>query len=496
MQYQIEDKILLNNFLDKRLFNNELNKKLGKKEDEFSKENLELIIRPECNQKCDYCYITQHGNELYPIEERVDNLTLLNNLKILLDYLNYRQCYIKHWDLFAGDLFYDDFFFEIMDIFYNYFKELSVKNIKIFKEEISDIMIPCNFSFCHSKEKVNKVQEYIDKFKQLKVSLRFSWSHDGYYGIKVREKRELNQEFYNNVFNFLQYNGLGAHGMISYENIDYAIQNYNWWKNQYNLYLPERNQIMPYLLEVRNDGWTEEKIQKYLEFLGYVLEDKFTLCNRNPEIYISLMYGTEEQKKAIKCPNIYLDNDFSKLFIDGSNRNKRLGCGFSSDLSITLNNLSFVPCHRLTYPQFRGGKIIDINNNLQKINNKYLNTKITELEKTNVKNLEIDCDIGIHGYLNSVLLNKNCRLGCYNCEYKGMCVQGCLGAQYEIFTDFSIPIPSVCILFKNKINFILNKYKEWGVLDILLNNKHLNLTLNKTDIQYLHSFCERKGLIK
>jgi hypothetical protein len=29
-------------------------------------EILELIIRQDCNQKCDYCYITNYGKELYP----------------------------------------------------------------------------------------------------------------------------------------------------------------------------------------------------------------------------------------------------------------------------------------------------------------------------------------------------------------------------------------------------------------------------------------------
>ena len=36
----------------------------------------ELVIRPECNQNCSYCYITQHGKELYPLEKRVDTETI------------------------------------------------------------------------------------------------------------------------------------------------------------------------------------------------------------------------------------------------------------------------------------------------------------------------------------------------------------------------------------------------------------------------------------
>lgn len=34
---------------------------------------IEIIVRPECNQQCQYCYITQHGKELYPLNERQDN---------------------------------------------------------------------------------------------------------------------------------------------------------------------------------------------------------------------------------------------------------------------------------------------------------------------------------------------------------------------------------------------------------------------------------------
>ena len=32
----------------------------------INKHGLELIIRPNCNQTCEYCYSYQHGTELYP----------------------------------------------------------------------------------------------------------------------------------------------------------------------------------------------------------------------------------------------------------------------------------------------------------------------------------------------------------------------------------------------------------------------------------------------
>ena len=31
---------------------------------------LEIYITASCNQKCTYCYLTNHGEELYPLELR------------------------------------------------------------------------------------------------------------------------------------------------------------------------------------------------------------------------------------------------------------------------------------------------------------------------------------------------------------------------------------------------------------------------------------------
>ena len=63
-----EDKEMLKTFLNNYLFKNKIKNKLV-----ASNADVELIIRPECNQKCSYCYITKYGNELYPPEKRVDN---------------------------------------------------------------------------------------------------------------------------------------------------------------------------------------------------------------------------------------------------------------------------------------------------------------------------------------------------------------------------------------------------------------------------------------
>ena len=48
--------------------------------------SIEIIVRPDCNQKCKYCYLVQHGKESYPLHTRVDRETTLRNIKLFMDY--------------------------------------------------------------------------------------------------------------------------------------------------------------------------------------------------------------------------------------------------------------------------------------------------------------------------------------------------------------------------------------------------------------------------
>ena len=192
---------------------------------------MELIIRPECDQKCDYCYINKYGKDLFPIETRKNKEELLNNLDIFLDYLiNERKSLSEQYEIFAGDLFYDDIFFDILDIFYKYYLELQ-KNpndlIKQIKE--TKIMIPNSLSFLKDEKKEIRFDEYYNKLKSVGIRLIISYSTDGIYAISSREKRDINQEWFDKTFSFCAKYGFGVHPMISVENVAYAIDNYNWF---------------------------------------------------------------------------------------------------------------------------------------------------------------------------------------------------------------------------------------------------------------------------
>ena len=80
--FSYNEDTLITNYLFNYIFNGEQLKIYR-----LAKLKLELIISPECNQNCKYCYIAKFGKDLYPLEERVNQTDTINNLKVLLSFL-------------------------------------------------------------------------------------------------------------------------------------------------------------------------------------------------------------------------------------------------------------------------------------------------------------------------------------------------------------------------------------------------------------------------
>ena len=242
-EFALDEKELLKVFLDETLFppeqsfsylsnhNSQLRNNSYSPPTMGNNFRIELIVRPECNQHCDYCYITQYGSELYPLEERVDNKTILNNLDIILSYvLNERKIYINDWELFAGDIFYDDLAWNIFDIFYNHLSQIHNIYSKLMAEKPCCIVIPSNCSFVQNDEKVQKFEEYFKKFEEIDTHLILSYSGDGKYATSFREHMDLSDDYYDKLFTFLgQHHTYCVHPMLSAENVQYWKENLDWW---------------------------------------------------------------------------------------------------------------------------------------------------------------------------------------------------------------------------------------------------------------------------
>jgi sulfatase maturation enzyme AslB (radical SAM superfamily) len=225
---------------------------------------LELILTPECNQKCEYCYLQKYKHDLYP-KESYEHDKILQNLDYLFNFLKENNIYIPKIDLFSGEIWGSEFGITILDKVYNHYKNYKFSN---------KIGIPSNMTFLLNSKYKTLIQKYIDLFKELNVKLYFSASVDG----KILEEtsRPLNSgkikedNFYKEVFEFAQKNNFGFHPMLSATNVHNWKENFDWFIQEYQKY--KIIGMAPMILEVRDNNWNADSLNSYKEFLNYIIE--------------------------------------------------------------------------------------------------------------------------------------------------------------------------------------------------------------------------------
>jgi hypothetical protein len=106
--------------------------------------------------------------------------------------------------------------------------------------------------------------------------------------------------------------------------------------------------IIPCMLEVRNEGWTDEAIAKYIEFLNYMVEDRLKLCDNNLE---HLAYEAFCRDSNNSEYHRFGTIEMSPIRIPFTNlKHSYMSCSLGHSICIQCNNLTLVPCHRLSYP--------------------------------------------------------------------------------------------------------------------------------------------------
>ena len=84
-----------------------------------------------------------------------------------------------------------------------------------------------------SMEKVfKKYENNALALNDINVEIHFSFSTDGSYSTEFREHKDLNDEYFNKLFEFATENNDGFHPMISSQNVDKAIKTYDWFKKK------------------------------------------------------------------------------------------------------------------------------------------------------------------------------------------------------------------------------------------------------------------------
>lgn len=440
----------------------------------FLNENgFELIVRPQCNQHCSYCYIANYGKELYPTV--LNKKDTLKNIDLVLDYVyNIRKNFCYNIALFAGDMFNDEIFFDIVDLLEKYLNPILIKHPEYFNKQ-GLIQCPCNLRWVYEKPQlVSRFRKIYYHFKNVyNIYMSFSWSTDGLPAIKNREKIDIDQHYFDTIFQFTKEFGFGYHPMISAENIDVWCENIDWWYDMYKKFdlAAPHGYYQPYMLEVRNGNWTPETIELHNKFLEHFMKKRFELCGSDKTKFVHhLLIGTDEDG------NLPFPQGCDPLDLKGSSPTStnfdKMSCGSQSMIHFNCTNLSLVFCHRMSYPLYTGG---------------YFKT---DEEKNHI----IDIDpYNVSAYITMKTAKTTTFPLCAKCKYFGLCKLGCLGAQTEDSGEPFMPIKAVCAFNKVKYEKLIDLYYQYGVYDIGV--KKGWLTKDKSWLTFIYNQGVERGYI-
>ena len=429
-QFQKEQDQLLKTMLDLRYFNPWRN--LSKYNNERAIKNdtqLELFITADCNQNCEYCYLKRY-DKLYPKEFRNSQI-ILKNLQILYDYILENQFQIPVIDFFSGEIWHSQFGHDILDITLEYIKK---------GMSIGYIMITSNCFFINQDESLQTIQSYINQFRSIDCPLIFSISVDGKVIDDLSRPRVINtpytDDFYDKLFAFAKVNDFYFHPMVAASTVHYWIDNYEWWKQMIHYYgMPDRVLMT---LEVRNDGWTDENIQDYCNFMKYLMDEFMNdYCHGDAKLFGNAVVAARQKDED---PHLSGYIPWCIGPVDTYH-----GCTISQELVVRVGDLAICPCHRTAYEEYLYGKFVVENN------------KIVDIKAINP-------EMAVKVIMSNLLTSDPV---CSQCEIKEICLHGCLGSQLETMKDPFFPIPNICKFFKTKYKFILKYYKDHGIIDYL-----------------------------
>lgn len=426
-QYQKEQNDLLKTVLDYRFFKpwegNALQTISGTNLQNDA--NLEIFITNQCNQSCEYCYLVKYP-DLYPCAK--DHPTLINNLKILFNYLIEKDYYIPEINFFTGEIWQSQFGLDILDLTFEYCYEKGLG--------IGEIIIPSNCSFIIDRDATDKIQQRINKFSKFGIPLKFSISVDGKYvdnGVRPRNSKTIyTDEFYDNLFIFAKRNFFCFHPMISAAGIEHWSENYKWWVQMHNYYNIDIFKSM--FFEVRNNDWTDEKIKIYCKLLEEMADDFLTtVCNNDITQFADVM-------AMIRNAPI-ITTGYLPFFMQKSDTFPN--CTLATELHVRLGDLALIPCHRTCYNKYLYGHFV------------VEDDKIVDIKAINPQ-------MAIQVYMGNIMYTIP---GCDTCLWRETCLHQCFGCAIENSKDPFFPIYGVCKMLKAKYNCLMQYYKDKGIID-------------------------------
>lgn len=229
---------------------------------------LELFITSDCNKRCEYCYLQKYKHDLYP--QQFNNPDMIRkNCQILLNHFLEKNIKVPSIDIFSGEIIEDgDLWFDVMEIV----KEASDKGL-----DVKKMLIPTNASFLTNDAVCERVENLIKDFQEHGIRITLSFSDDGGLLDEINRplttgEKQNKEKFYERAKYFSRKYYFGFHPMVNAHSIEKWVDNFNWWI-EYTQDLPPSDALCTAMfLEVRNDEWTDDKIEHYLKFLKRVME--------------------------------------------------------------------------------------------------------------------------------------------------------------------------------------------------------------------------------
>ncbi|MEW6106196.1 MAG: hypothetical protein AB1563_07520 [Bacillota bacterium] len=422
MTYQEENNRLLESFLERTFFRSWKRPRVA---DNFDR--LEIQVTGSCNLTCAYCYMSRHGEELYPAELR-DEEVILKHLKAFLAWLAEKGYSPTGVDLFSGELFAQEIGFKVLETMFAHYASVQPES------RPQAIVVPTNCTFLLSDDITARVEKYIADFASLGVHLSLSASVDGKYEESNRPGCEgawlvnavgtsRDDDYYERLFEFNARHRFGFHPMVYSRGIERWQDNFLWFQDGF-----KRHGIPPealYLLEVRNEEWSAGQVAEFAKFIRFLVEWTWEHVGRDVE--------------AMK-EFIFRKRGFNILSAPFSRNLRGLGCALQSMLYVRLGDLAIVSCHRTMYRGMEAGRFL------------VRDGRITGIEANNVEFL-----------IGELTFQGDAAPMCETCLIKPMCAKGCLGSQFESTGDFFSPIPTVCQLEHGKLLGMIEGYKSIGM---------------------------------
>jgi len=392
--------------------------------------SIELILSPECDQACTYCYMHRYGHQLYPSSVFENGESILRNTEIFLDFLIENE-YQGRLSLFSGEIFSQEIGFQVLDLVHQKMIECPT----LFQY----VDIPTNYSFILDDEKTRRVEDIVEKFIDTSKRVYLSISDDGKFMECNRPYKSKNQsrgdEYYEKLMAFARKYNYSFHAMVHHNNIEEWPDNWDWFIEMLG---DHGEKFKLNMLEVRNDGWTEESIAHYINFLKHMIDKKMEYFDYDAKRYVDNLVNGPEDITALILRNA------NKRYDDA------ISCSIQKSIAVRMADLTVVPCHRLMYPEFIAGRFI--------------------LDENQEKIIDIEGEF-VTQYLSIKSLPAAFQLKCYSCPIKSFCTKGCLGSNYETNKEVFMPVESVCKLYQSKFKFLYEYYDELGILDALIKNK-------------------------